>query len=60
MAHYVHTVNLERARVVYIAQPHHFWSPVLSNISTTYVTTDEVTTVVNQARPLLSTVIGFW
>ena len=32
-------------------------SPVLSTISTTYVATDEVTTFVNKARPLLSTVI---
>ena len=34
-------------------------SPVLSTISTTYVATDEVTTFVNKARPLLSTVMLF-
>ena len=32
-------------------------SPGLSAISATYVVTDEVTTFVNKARPLLSTVI---
>ena len=35
-------------------------SPVLSIISTTYVATDDVTTFVNQARPLLSTVIQLY
>ena len=62
--HFCHCSPVLSIHINRFCQPHHFCkllstqsSPVLSTISTTYVATDEVTTFVNKARPLLSTVI---
>ena len=62
--HFCHSSPVLSIDINRFCHPHHFCqllstqsSPVLSAISTTYVATDEVTTFVNKARPLLSTVI---
>ena len=62
--HFCHSSPVLSIHFNRFCQPHHFCqllstqsSPVLSAISTTYVARDEVTTFVNKARPLLSTVI---
>ena len=64
LIHFCHSSPVLSIHINRFCQPHHFCqllstqsSPVLSAISTTYVATDEVTTFVNKARPLLSTVI---
>ena len=64
--HFCHSSPVLSIHINRFCQPHHFCqlmstqsSPVLSTISTTYVATDEVTTSVNKARPLLSTVMLF-
>ena len=62
--HFCHSSPVLSIHINRFYQPHHFCqplstqsSPVLSTISTTYVAADEVTTFVNKARPLLSTVM---
>ena len=62
--HFCHSSPVLSIHINRFCQPHHFCqlvspqsSPVLSTISTTYVAKDEVTTFVNKARPLLSTLI---
>ena len=62
--HFCHSSPISSIHINRLCQPYHFWqrlstqsSPVLSTISNTYVATGEVTTFVNKARPLLSTVI---
>ena len=62
--HFCHSPPVLSIHINSFCQPHHFCqllsthcSSVLSTISTTYVATDEVTTFVNKARPLLSTVM---
>ena len=54
--HFCHSSRLLSIQINHFCQPHHFcqlWSiqssPVLSQISTTYVATDEVTTFVNRS-----------
>ena len=62
--HFCHSSPVLSIHINRFCQPHHFCqllsphsSPVLSTISTTYVATDEVTTFVKKAGPLLSTLI---
>ena len=62
--HFCHSSPVLSIHINPFCQPHHFCkllstqsSPVFSTISTIYVATDEITTLVNKARPLLSTVI---
>ena len=62
--HFCHSSPVLSIHINRFCQHHHFCqllstqsSPVLSTTSTTYVATDEVTTFVNKARLLLSTVM---
>ena len=59
--HFCHSSPVLSIHINRFCQPHHFCqllstrnSPVMSTISTTYVATDEVTTFVNKARPLVN------